>query len=323
MIIDDYEESIALIKTYFLGTEHTFLSANSGEEGLELAYGQNPDLILLDVIMPGMDGFEVADRLKANIETQHIPIIMITGLEDNRSRSRCFQMGVEYITKPFNIFDIKMRVDKLLELKSYKEQLKSAERLIFELAMIAENKDAYEEGSVQRLAHYGMYFAKHLSLSKQEVNDVGKGALLHNVGKIEIEDQILSKPGPLTQDEFEKIKSYPEKGERLCRPIESLKNVLPIIRHHKELFDGSGYPDNLNGNDIPLNAQIISLAGIYNAMTARRPYRKAMSSNEALTAMDNDAKSGKINPELYTEFKEILQREGIHSNALSVKDFAY
>lgn len=320
LIIDDYDESVALIKTYFLGTDHTFLSANNGLTGLEIAKSKSPDIVLCDVIMPGMDGFEVVHNLLASSSTKDLPIIMITGLEDNRSRSKCFELGVEYITKPFNIFDIKMRVEKLLELKNYKVQLKSAEKLIFQLALIAERKDAYAKGTNEKLAGYGTYFAKHLGLQDSEIKNIGKGALLHAVGKIEISENILSKPGPLSKEEFENIKSYPGAGEKICQPIDAFREVLPIIRHHKEQFDGQGYPDQLKGDDIPINAQIISIADSFNALTTNRPYREALSVADTFSAMDVELEKGKLNPYLYKEFKHVFQNENIENISVDLSD---
>ena len=320
LIIDDFDESIALIKTYFLGTNHTFLSANNGKKGLEIAFSESPDLIICDIVMPGLDGFEVCKNLQASPSTKDLPIIMITGLEDNRSRSKCFELGVEYISKPFNIFDIKMRVERQLELNNYKDQLKSAEKLIFQLALIAERKDVYAKGTNEKLAGYGTYFAKHLGLQDTEIKNIGKGALLHAVGKIEISENILSKPGPLSHEEFDNIKTYPEAGEKICQPIDSLKDVLPIIRHHKEQFDGQGYPDQLSGDNIPINAQIISIADSFNALTADRPYRKALSVPETFLAMDAELDKGKLNPYLYKEFKSVFINKKIDTISVNVSD---
>jgi putative two-component system response regulator len=323
LIIDDYEESIALIKTYFLGSKYKFLSATSGKKGLELAFNEEPDLILLDVIMPGMDGFEVCEQLRDNPSTQELPVIMVTGMEDNKSRSRCYELGVDYITKPFNIYDIKMRVNTLLQISNYRDQLKNAEKLIFELALIAERKDAYAQGTCQKIAGYGMHFAKHLGLNDSEIKDIGKGALLHAIGKIKIKEQILSKPGPLTSKEFEEIKKYPEVGENLCKPIEALKSVLPIIRNHKEQYDGSGYPDGLTGDDIPFSAQVIALTDSFNALTTNRPYRKALSVEDALLTMNEDQKSGKINGKLYKEFKKVFANESIEQINVNIQDITH
>ncbi len=320
LIIDDYDESIALIKTYFLGTDHTFLSANNGRKGLEIAKENSPDLVLCDVLMPGMDGFEVCQNLLAYSSTKDLPIIMITGLEDNRSRSKCFELGVEYISKPFNIFDIKIRVEKLLQLKSYKTQLKSAEKLIFQLASIVERKDAYAKGANEKLAGIGTHFSQHLGLQDSEIKNIGKGALLHAVGKIEISENILAKPGPLSEQEFENIKSYPEAGVKICQPIDSLKEVLPIIRHHKEQFDGQGYPDQLMGNEIPMNAQIISMSNSFSALTTNRPYRKALTISETFATMDKELEKGKLNPNIYKEFKQVFKNENIEGISVNISE---
>lgn len=307
LVIDDYPQNVALIQTYFLGTKHNFISANNGASGLDLAYSENPDIILLDILMPGLDGFEVCHRLQAESKTASIPIIMISGLADNRSRAQCFELGVQYLNKPFNVYEIKQRVEMLLEMTSYKRQLKSAEELIFKLALIAENKDAYAAGSSRKGASLGVHFASALGLDDTDIRDIGKGGLLQAVGKIEINENILSKPGPLTSAEFEQIKKYPIAGERICQPIESLKNVLPIIRSHQEKHDGSGYPDNLGGDDIPLPAQIISLSGTLNALITDRPYRQAMTFKDALDVMADDMNDGKFDPELFKEFNDVYK----------------
>lgn len=313
LVIDDYKENISLIETYFFGTNHHFISADSGKSGLKIAYKENPDLIMLDAQMPGMDGFQVHENLKENPKLKDIPVIMITTIEDNRSRSKCYELGIDYITKPFNIYDIKTRVSKLLELYSYKTQLESAEKLIFHLAAVVEAKDAYEKGATKKLAQYGVYFAKHIGLDKNAINEIYYGALLRSIGKIEVDEHILAKPGPLTEEEFDKIKSYPVIGEKICKNIQSLKNVLPIIRNHKEHYDGSGYPDGLKGDNIPLNAQIISLADCFTALTSDRPYRKAFSVEKAIGVMDKNMQHGKMNPGLYAEFRTVFSKDNIEN----------
>jgi len=322
LIIDDYDESIALIKTYFIGTKHTFISSNNGPGGLDLFQKESPDLIILDVIMPGMDGFQVCDTIRENPANKNIPIIMVTGLEDDKSREQCFSRGVEYIFKPFNAYDIRMRVESLLQLKSYKDQLKNAEQLIYKLALIAESKDSYSAGSNKRLATFGAHFAEELKLDKKEIKDICLGSLLHSIGKIEIDEKILSKPGPLTDQEFEQIKTYPEKGEKIVEPIESFKNILPLIRHHKEQFDGSGYPDGLHGDAIPVNAQIVALSDCLNALTTDRPYRKAYKLKDAFMAMDTILNSGKLNPVLYKEFKQVYKNSTLEQISVDLKHYS-
>ena len=307
LVIDDYQENYSLIQTYFFGTNHHFVNAESGKEGIKIAFKENPDLIMIDVQMPGMDGFQVYENLAENPNLKNIPIIMITNLEDNRSRSRCYELGIDYITKPFNIYDIKTRVNKLLELHNYKTQLESAEQLIFHLASIVEAKDAYEKGATRKLAKFGAYFAKHIGLDENAISDIYQGALLRSIGKIEVDQQILSKPGPLTEEEFSKVKSYPEIGEKICSNIKSLKNVLPIIRYHKEQYDGSGYPEGLKGDNIPLNAQIISLADCFTALISDRPYRRAFTIDKAINVMDKNMQHGKMNPGLYAEFRNVFR----------------
>ncbi len=309
LIVDDLPENVELIKSLFMGQPYQLLSANNGEEALSIVDEHKVDLVLLDVIMPGMDGFTVCERLKTNTKTRLIPVIMITGLEDSHSKLRGINLGVDdFITKPVNMFELKARAASLIKLKQYTDQLENAESILFSLALTVEAKDPNTRGHCTRLANYGTLLSEEIGLTESEIRSVRRGGILHDIGKLAIQDSILLKPGPLTSEEFEIIQTHPEAGEKICRPLQTMEDVLPIIRHHQERFDGSGYPDALKGEEIPIGARIVSVVDAYDALTTARPYRTAMQPAEALNVLDGEEEQGKWDKQLLTQLRKVLKK---------------
>jgi putative two-component system response regulator len=307
MIIDDLHENIDLIKTFFINDSYNFMSATNGEDAIVLINDTPPDIILLDIVMPGMDGFEVCKKLKSSHNTRFIPIIMVTGMHDHKSKLKGIETGADdFITKPIDIFELKARVASLLRIKEYTDQLQSAERIMYNIALSLEAKDPTTKGRCTRLANYGSLLAEKLGLDEAQIRAVRKGGVLHDIGKLTIQDNILLKPGPLSTDEFSIIKTHPGAGEYICKPLKTLEDVLPVIRSHQERYDGSGYPDGLKGDEIPLTAQIIAISECYDALRTDRPYRKALSNQEALEIMNKETAQGKWDPKLIGEFQELL-----------------
>ncbi len=312
LIVDDLPSNIDLIQTFFSEQPYNLLSATSGEEALMLVENNKVDLVLLDVIMPGMNGFTVCERLKAKASTKLIPIIMITGLEDSDSKIRGIRLGVDdFITKPFNIFELKARAASLIKLKQYTDQLENAESILFSLALTVEAKDPNTQGHCSRLANYSMLLGEEIGLEEHELRTVRRGGVLHDIGKLAIMDSILLKPGPLSEHELEIIQTHPAEGEKICRPLQTMNDVLPVIRHHQERFDGSGYPDHLSGEDIPLCARVVAIVDAYDALTTSRPYRTALSEKEALRVLDQEVEQGKWDRYLLNDFRQVLKKEDL------------
>jgi len=309
LIVDDAVENIKLV-TEILNrprNEYHIEAAGDGYEALEKVKKFNPDLIMLDVVMPGIDGFEVCRILKEDEKTRLIPIVMITALDSQQDRLRGLESGVDdFISKPFNVYELLARVKNLLKLRSYINELEHAEQVIFSLARAVEAKDNYTEGHCERLSILAQFLGSELQLAAEDLIVLKRGGILHDIGKIAIDDSILLKPGPLTAEEFEIIKTHPEVGENICRPLRTLKPVLPIIRYHQERCNGSGYPEGLGKNEIPIHARIIGIVDCYDALTTDRTYRKALPSDFALQIMEKETEAGLWDPDLFKLLREIL-----------------
>jgi putative two-component system response regulator len=231
----------------------------------------------MDVMMPHMNGFEACRAIKQDRSTRLIPVVLVTSLDDTANRIRGIEAGADdFISKPFNAHELRARVRSLLRIKGYTDELDSAESVIVSLALTIEARDSTTDGHCQRLAQYSFALGQALGLNEDDLSALARGGYLHDVGKIGIPDGVLLKPGPLTPDEYELIKQHPIVGERLCGELRSLRRVRPIVRHHHERLDGSGYPDGLIGDAIPLLAQITSIVDVFDALTTDRPYRTAL-----------------------------------------------
>lgn len=307
LVVDDIPNNIALIEKFFTNANYQIHSAQNGYDAIDIVTKNPPDLILLDVIMPGIDGFEVARRIKNDVKTRLLPIIMITALDDSESKIKGIEIGVDdFISKPINLLELRARVASLLRLKKYTDELENAEKIIFSLALAVEAKDPYTKGHCNRLAEYGAILGEQLSLSPDEIKNIRRGAILHDIGKIAIADQILLKKGPLNTNEFDVIKTHPEIGEKICKPLKTLRPVLPIIRGHQERYNGSGYPDGLMKDEISLPVQIVGLVDSFDALTTDRPYRKSLSNAEAFLTLENEMRQGLWNRDLLYEFRSVI-----------------
>lgn len=266
--------------------------AVDGEVAVAKAQQTAPDLVLLDVRMPRLDGFEVCRLLKQDERTQFIPIVLLTALSSVEDRVAGIEAGADdFLSKPFYQAELLARVRSLIRLKQLTEQLERTENILFTLAAAVEAKDPYTEGHLRRLEKFAGETAAALELSPRLSTIIRYGALLHDIGKIGVPDAILNKPGPLTPDEVEIIQQHPVIGERICRPLRDGAEIGPIVRGHHEWWDGTGYPDKLAGDAIPLGSRIIAVADAFDAMTTDRPYRKALSSKEAWETLRHGAGS--------------------------------
>ncbi len=293
LVVDDDALVCQILRDQLESEGYQVQTARDGEEALARVAEEAPDLILLDVIMPSTDGYEVCRRLKSDPRTILIPVIMITSLQATEERIKGIESGAdEFLSKPCNPQELMTRVRSLLKLKRHTDELENAETVLFTLALSVEAKDPYTNGHCDRLARYSVALGKRLDLPPEYLKALHRGGVLHDVGKIGVPDAILLKPGPLTEAERQVMQAHPVIGERICLPLKSLRLVLPIIRHHHERLDGSGYPDGLRGEQIPLTARILQTVDLYDAFTTQRPYKRACSSEKALALMREEAARG-------------------------------
>jgi putative two-component system response regulator len=265
------------------------------------------DLALLDVVMPHQTGFEICQAMKSKPETRLIPIILLTGLNSDHDRIHGITCGADdFLNKPVNKQELLARVHSLLRLKHFTDELDNAEAVLFSLALTIEAKDPYTEGHCDRLSKYSVTLGEKLGLPGDLRVALRRGGLIHDIGKLAVPEQILLKPGPLTPEERKIMEKHTTEGERICAPLRSFRNVLPIIRHHHEKQDGSGYPDGLKGAQVPLTARILQITDIYDALTTDRPYRKALSIEKAFSIMREEVKRGWWDGSILEEFEAVV-----------------
>ncbi|WP_414570158.1 two-component system response regulator [Nostoc sp. CCY 9925] len=307
LVVDDHAAS-RMTAVALLGMEgYEVIEADSGSIVVGLVTQKQPDLILLDVMMPGMDGFEVCQLLKQDEQTRLIPVIFITALNDRRSRIRGIEVGGDdFLTKPFDRVELAARVKSLVRQKRLNEDLDHAEQVLFSIAMSIESRDPNTGGHCERLVKLGQAFGEYLNLSRYQIRDLMWGGYLHDIGKVGIPDAVLLKKGQLTPEDWQIMRQHVLIGEKICQPLRSMRGVIPIIRYHHERWDGSGYPDRLKGDEIPYLAQVFQLIDIYDALTSERPYKEAMTTQEALSVMLKEADSGWRNPKLVQQFAEFI-----------------
>jgi putative two-component system response regulator len=299
LVVDDEAPCAELLVELFALEGFDVQVAADGESALALIEGGAPDIVLLDIGLPGIDGIEVCRMIKQNPLTRLTPVVLVTGFRGRELRLAGINAGADdFVSKPFDADELKARVKSLTRLKRHTDDLESAESIIVSLALTVEARCPYTEGHCERLAKYSVALGKALGLSGEDVAALSRGGYLHDVGKIGVPDSVLLKPGRLTPAEFSLIKEHPVIGERLLGNLRSLAPVRPIVRHHHERLDGSGYPDGLRGDEIPLLAQIVATVDVFDALTTTRPYRRALGFDEAIKELRTDVESGLLSKRL-------------------------
>ncbi len=263
---------------------------------------QQPDLILLDVMMRQIDSFTLCRQLKANQNTANIPVVLTTLTDSQQVRIKALSAnGDDVLVKPLNRIELSTRVKSLVNQKQLNDGLEQAEQVLFTIAKAVDNRSVGKDRSV-RVISLVESFGKYLGLSRQEIDNLIFAARLHDIGTIAIPDAVMLKKEELTAEERELIRQHVLLGEQICQPLRNRSGVLPIIRHHHERWDGTGYPDGLSGQEIPYLAQIFQVIDIYDALTSDRPHKRAYSKGEALEIIAEETQKGWRNPELIEQF---------------------
>ena len=319
LIVDDSPVNIDILKG-ILGDEYNIKAATNGEVALKIARKLRPDLILLDIMMPGMDGYEVCSRLKANIETQNIPVIFITAKDEPMDEIHGFEVGaVDYITKPISppvvlarvrthlaLHNQKWELERLVKERT-KELLDTQLEIIRRLGRAAEYRDDETGMHVIRMSKYAYEIALEIGLDEQDAELILNVAPMHDVGKIGIPDAILLKPGKLTPEEWEIMKKHTVYGARIIGEHSSkiLKAARTVALTHHEKWDGTGYPNGLAGEDIPLIGRICAVADVFDALTSKRPYKEAWDIERAVNLILEE-KGKHFDPKLVDAFEKVL-----------------
>jgi len=308
LVADDQAANRELLEELLTAQGYKVIAVPDGAAAVEQLTRTQVDLVLLDVMMPYLNGFEVCEKIKNNPDTYLIPVIMITALSDKQDRLEGIKVGADdFLTRPVDRTELLARVRSLLKLKQRTDELERAESVLFSLARSIEGKDPYTHGHCERLSDYSVRLGEHLGLSEDQLVALRRAGIVHDVGKIAVPDAILLKPGRLTPDEWIIIREHSVVGERICAPLKSFRFVLPIIRHHHEKFDGSGYPDGLRGDAIPVTARVLQIVDVYDALTTDRPYKKAFSVTDALQTMKEEVAKGWWDPHIFDQFERLVR----------------
>ena len=309
ILLADDNADVRLALEYMLRAQgYKVVSVADGDAAVAALEENHVDLVLLDVLMPGRNGFSVCRHIKSQVETRLIPVVLITGLANPESRVEGIESGADdFISKPLNRDELLARVRSLLKVKRFTDELESAESVLFMLARSIEAKDPYTEGHCDRLSRYSSALAARLALPEDQQVALRRAGIVHDIGKVSVPEHILLKPGPLSSEEREVMEAHPIVGERICSPLKSFRMVLPIIRHHHEHQDGTGYPDKLRGEQIPIAARIMQIVDVFDALTTNRPYRAALSIEKAFTILREECRRGWWDLRLVNEFHEMLQ----------------
>lgn len=287
------------------------VQAADGAAALDLARERQPDVVLLDVQMPGMDGFAVCRQLKADPTLLLIPVVFLTGHGSRRARLEGLEAGAtDFLNKPCDLVELEVRVRNLVNFRRLTTELDSAEQMVFSIARVVEARDQDTGDHCERLTQMCVALGERLGLESEQITALRRGGFLHDLGKIGIPDEVLLKPGKLTNEEWAVMKHHVEIGVEICSPLHSLKPVLPLIRHHHERYDGSGYPDGLAGDNIPLLARVFQVTDVYDALTVDRCYRPAMTTEEAVSVIREETEKGFWDPAIVGEFLAMLEEGG-------------
>lgn len=308
LVVDDEPAVAEVLRRLLVREGYGVDVCNNGQAALDAMPTVRPHLVLCDVNMPGITGIEVCRRLKRDPAYRLTPVVIVTGQAQREARLEGLDAGADdFLAKPVDPQELLIRVRSLVRIKRYTDDLDSAASIIIAMALLIEARDGNTEGHCHRMANYATALGRALNLSEDDLHALHRGGFLHDIGMLAIPDSVLRKTGPLDPDEFELMKSHTTVGDSLCGNLRSLDAVRPIIRHHHERYDGSGYPDGLVGDDIPLVAQIMGLVDVYDAVTTRRPYQGPHTAREAIDILRGQVVRGWRRPDLVDAFAALVE----------------
>ena len=304
LLVDAFSAERESWKAFLQNQKYYVYTAENTESAERLCLQLQPDLVLLFDDFPFVRGYEFCRRLKKDPHNQLIPVVLVSSSPIPRNAAQGLEAGaVDYWSAPNSLWDALSRVQSLLRLKSYIDE--QAKSVLLSLAQSIEAKYPLRSGHSKGFAEWTVRLGESCGLSEEGLQELRIACVLHDIGKVAVPDSILLKPGPLDEEETAIVRMHPIIGEKICAPLKSLRRILPVIRHHHERMDGSGYPDGLRGDEIPLQARILQTADIYDALVTDRPYRRALSSQEALETLRREGKQGWLDDSLVSKFSRV------------------
>src|SRR5437868_9631926 len=310
LVVDDNPDMAELMRELLASRGYDVVTVSDAGQAEAEIHRHLPDLILSDVVMPGRSGYELCHQVKEDPATRLIPFLLITGLSDREDKVKGIEAGADdFLNKPIFPAELFARVKSLLKLKEFTDELETAESVLCTLGRSVEARDPYTEGHCERLAKRAEALGRNVGLDEEQIVALRRGGYLHDLGKIAVPDDTLKKGSNLTPEEWKIMKQHPLTGENICKPLKSLRLVLPIIRNHHEHSDGSGYPDRLRKGEIPLLARILQVVDVYDALRTARPYKPVLSHEQSAITMREEARSGLWDERLVVEFFAMLEKQ--------------
>lgn len=308
VIVDDSEEHVRFLRRVLVSAGYHCIAVNNGRDAFDACVSTPADVVLLDLQLPFVDGFTVCRTLKGAAATCLTPVLVMSGFADRRHHLAALEAGADdFLAKPIAVPELQARIRSAVRLKRYVDELDNAAASIVSLGATIEARDRYTDGHCQRLADYASQLGGRIGLEAEDLRALERGGYLHDLGKIAIPDAVLFKPAALTDAEFDLIRTHPMVGDRICAPLRTLERVRPIIRHHHERLDGTGYPEGLRGSAVPLLAQIAGIADVYDALTTDRPYRSALGTSVAFQILRDEAARGSRDGSLVELFVRMIE----------------
>ncbi len=309
---DDNEQNLQLLEEYLWQWGYEVVVARDGREALQLFPQHNPSLIVLDVMMPVMDGYDACSRIKATAQGRRIPIVMLTALTGSEEKIRALENGADdFLNKPINKEELRTRIRSLIRIRNLRKELDSSENILVTLTSALENKDPRSGGHVHRVASYCAQICERIGMSSEDREIIIKGALLHDLGKIGVPEEVLAKNGPLTGPEEEELRKHARMGASILEPMRTFQHLIPMVRWHHERFDGQGYPDGIAGEQIPLEARIVAIANRFDEI---RHGPEMPSQQRAIEELSRETEGGGFDPQLFDLFRAALREEPLHAD---------
>jgi cyclic di-GMP phosphodiesterase len=307
LVADDDDISARFLKRLLTREGHQVSVVCSADEVLAACAAQSPDIVLLDLVAPRGHGFDICRQLKEQPSTRFVPVVIVTSQSQREDRLKGILAGADdFLGKPFDPLELHARIQSLVRLKRYTDDLESAETIILGMGATIEARDPLTQGHCQRLAAYATRMGRALGLDATDLAALERGGFLHDIGKVAVPDRVLLKDGKLDAQEWRVMREHPIVGDAICTGLRSLQKVRPIVRHHHEHLDGTGYPDGLKNAQVPLLAQIVAIVDVFDALTSDRPYHTAVSPDDALDMVSDEASKGWRDRSLVDAFSDLV-----------------